>query len=235
MAACRTALNKEAMALLERWRFSLLLVLLVGAFFLQPVADGTNVGRSLHLLFYAGIFGAVVHLSGEALGYTRFGAAIIVAWAGMSLLTTFVGGTGLGLVALIVTLLLVGWITACTVGLLFYEAKADGDALAGAVFGYFLLALLWSVLYVAIEASAPGSIGVDREVGHVRTEMLYFSLVTITTLGYGDILPISPFAKIAAGIEAALGTLYLAILIGRIVGALKPPHRKARGTGGPGE
>ena len=44
-------------------------------------------------------------------------------------------------------------------------------------------------------------------------------LVTITTLGYGDISPLTPFARIGAGLEAATGTLYIAILIARIVGA----------------
>jgi len=44
--------------------------------------------------------------------------------------------------------------------------------------------------------------------------------VTITTLGYGDISPVAPFARISAGLEAATGTLYIAILIARIIGSL---------------
>ena len=52
--------------------------------------------------------------------------------------------------------------------------------------------------------------------------MLYFSLITVTTAGYGDITPVTPIAQISAALEAALGTLYLAILIGRIVGQLAP-------------
>ena len=52
--------------------------------------------------------------------------------------------------------------------------------------------------------------------------MLYFSLVTVTTAGYGDITPVTSIAQISAALEAALGTLYLAILIGRIVGQLSP-------------
>ncbi|MHA1529074.1 MAG: ion channel [Alphaproteobacteria bacterium] len=44
--------------------------------------------------------------------------------------------------------------------------------------------------------------------------------MTITTLGYGDISPVAPFARIGAGVEATMGTLYIAILVARIVGAL---------------
>ena len=52
--------------------------------------------------------------------------------------------------------------------------------------------------------------------------MLYFSLVTVTTVGYGDIAPATSVAQICAALEAALGTLYIAVLIGRIVGQLAP-------------
>ena len=55
--------------------------------------------------------------------------------------------------------------------------------------------------------------------------MLYFSLITVTTAGYGDITPVTSTAQISAALEAALGTLYLAILIGRIVGQLGPGLR----------
>ena len=52
--------------------------------------------------------------------------------------------------------------------------------------------------------------------------MLYFSIITVTTAGYGDIAPVTSVAQICAALEAALGTLYIAILIGRIVGQLAP-------------
>ena len=49
------------------------------------------------------------------------------------------------------------------------------------------------------------------------TQFLYFSLTTLTTLGYGDITPINPFARIWATLEAVVGTLYVAILVARLV------------------
>ena len=57
--------------------------------------------------------------------------------------------------------------------------------------------------------------------------MLYFSIITVTTAGYGDITPVTSVAQISAALEAALGTLYLAILIGRIVGQLAPGLRRS--------
>lgn len=220
--------------LVERWRFSLLLALLVGAFFLQPLLSGNAAGEAAGVLIYAAILAAVTHLAQGVVGFARAGAGVVALWAVAALLSQATGAPGVGAATLAATVLLVGWVTACTLGLLLGEAKADGDALAGAVFGYFLIALLWSVLFLALESWAPGSVALPEGTEHPGTDMLYFSLVTLTTLGYGDILPVSPFAKILAGIEAAVGTLYLAVLIGRIVGALKAP-RAARGRQGAGE
>ncbi len=49
------------------------------------------------------------------------------------------------------------------------------------------------------------------------TQFLYFSLTTVTTLGYGDITPISPVARIWATLEAVTGVLYIAVLVARLV------------------
>ena len=66
---------------------------------------------------------------------------------------------------------------------------------------------------------SPGAFTLAAD-GDPFADLLYFSLVTITTLGYGDISPVAPFARISAGLEAATGTLYIAILIAHIVGSL---------------
>ena len=87
------------------------------------------------------------------------------------------------------------------------------------MFGYFLLVVGWALFFDAMETWSPGAFALAAD-GDPFTELLYFSLVTITTLGYGDISPVAPFARISAGLEAATGTLYIAILIARIVGAL---------------
>jgi voltage-gated potassium channel Kch len=52
-----------------------------------------------------------------------------------------------------------------------------------------------------------------------RATLLYFSLVTLTTLGYGDLLPVTPFARIVAALEAVTGVLYIAITVARLVAA----------------
>jgi voltage-gated potassium channel Kch len=142
-------------------------------------------------------------------------------WAAFSLLTVLHDGVD-GALGVVVFAGILGALSVwCTLHALFRQPDADLDGLFGAVFGYFLVALVFSQIYVGLEMLAPGSFVLPDD-GEARDALLYFSLVTLTTLGYGDIVPVSPVARLAAGVEAAVGTLYIAILIGRIVGAMKP-------------
>ena len=99
--------------------------------------------------------------------------------------------------------------------------QATGDTIASAVSGFLLLAMLWATLYSIVEMVWPGSYLVHDQVigahptGH--TVFFYYSLVTITTLGYGDIVPGTPGAGLLASLEAVVGQLYVAILVARIV------------------
>ena len=89
---------------------------------------------------------------------------------------------------------------------------------------YLMMGLLWSFIYTLLVAIDPDSIKlasiIDWEEGvrDVFSEMYYFSFVTLTTLGYGDILPVSRLARSLATMEAILGQLYLAVIIASLVG-----------------
>lgn len=91
------------------------------------------------------------------------------------------------------------------------------EVLSAAIAIYFLLAAIFSLMYVVIETLAPGAFisSIGAEITWQR--LTYFSLVTISTLGYGDIVPVAPAAQSLSAMEASIGTLYIAILIGRFV------------------
>jgi len=98
------------------------------------------------------------------------------------------------------------------------------DTIAGAICFYLLLGVIWAFIYALIELAHPGSF-LDRgrpvgAAGHhsLVPELLYLSLVTLSTLGYGDILPVTPQARMLAALEGIIGPLYLAVLIARLVG-----------------
>jgi ion channel len=82
---------------------------------------------------------------------------------------------------------------------------------------YLLLALLWTALYLAMDAFYPGSIQMGNHPAERDTELLYFSLITLSTIGYGDIVPLSGEARILAALEGVTGVLYIAITVALLV------------------
>jgi hypothetical protein len=97
----------------------------------------------------------------------------------------------------------------------------------GAVCGYLLLGMAWGVLYAMLDTAWPGSFEVgSRLAEQVRADQsrvplfTYYSFVTLTTVGYGDVTPLSTPARTCAWLEALTGQFYLAVLVAGLVGAL---------------
>jgi hypothetical protein len=86
---------------------------------------------------------------------------------------------------------------------------------------YLLLGTLWVLFYLPLLSYDPGAFNFPSpiEPGTRSTTLQYFSYVTLTTLGYGDVYPINPWARALAVLEALTGTLFLAVLISRLVGS----------------
>lgn len=110
------------------------------------------------------------------------------------------------------------------------KKEVTGDTIAAASCGYFLLGVWWAGVYALMEALKPGSFNLpaaaaDPFADGALTSMwfLYFSFVTITTLGYGDVTPASVAAGMIASTEAVVGQLYVAILIARLVAMVSHP------------
>lgn len=109
-------------------------------------------------------------------------------------------------------------------------ATVTRHTIAGAISVYLLLSVIWALNFSLLELAHPGSflIGGHRLAGspHSRRslppELLYLSLVSLTTVGYGDIVPSTPPAQRLAALEALMGQLYLAVLIARLVGLRVP-------------
>jgi hypothetical protein len=87
---------------------------------------------------------------------------------------------------------------------------------------YLLLGMLWFALYNAIDAVSPDAIlnkGLTQ--AERQSELLYFSLVTLSTIGYGDVVPVQSEVRMLAALEGITGVLYVAITVALLVGAYK--------------
>jgi voltage-gated potassium channel Kch len=130
----------------------------------------------------------------------------------------------------LIATMLVGYIVVFTILVIalsedvFRDGPVDMNRIIGASCIYFVLGLVWALVYSLLETVQPGSfrfydaLGSGGLVQDKVSEFIYFSNVTLTTLGYGDIVPISQPARMFASLEAIVGQLYVAIIIARMVG-----------------
>lgn len=106
------------------------------------------------------------------------------------------------------------------------------DKLHAAVSAYILIALLWMVFYGVVDGLAPGSFLVgDRSSAHVPLswqDYLFFSFVTLTSTGYGHVVPASRSAQSFAILEQLSGVFFVAVLIARLAGLYRPGNTTRR-------
>jgi voltage-gated potassium channel len=110
-------------------------------------------------------------------------------------------------------------------GTIFRRRDVTADAVLGAVGGYLIAGAAFANLYSAIELLQPGSFSINSSIivelenWHSRRFLFgYFSLVTLTTMGYGDITPVSPGAASLSWLEAVFGQFYMAVVVAQLVG-----------------
>jgi hypothetical protein len=121
------------------------------------------------------------------------------------------------LLARLVCLALIG---AALLGQVFRPGRVTVHRVLGAVAVYVLLATAWGTAYQALAILRPGSL--RGAAGAATTdEAMWLSFITITTTGYGDVLPVSSLARSLAALEALVGVLFPAILISRLVSLVR--------------
>jgi hypothetical protein len=104
-----------------------------------------------------------------------------------------------------------------------HSGRVTSDKIFAALCVYLLLGFVWTYAYALLDDMQPGSFadstetGRTDEVGRIM-QLRYFSFATLTTLGYGDVLPRSSTARTMATLEAVMGQIYLAVLVARLVG-----------------
>lgn len=103
------------------------------------------------------------------------------------------------------------------------SGKVTWDKIYGAICAYLLLGFAWTFAYSLMEEAQPGSFtfsasSTPHDLVSRVMQLRYFSFVTLATVGYGDIVPVSAAARTTALLEAMLGQFYLVALVGRLVG-----------------
>lgn len=227
MVNIEESIARSLLARFFRWRFSLLLLALLSVMLVHPlVQQETNLTLGLAAISTAVMVSVLITL------FQSKRARIIAALLGIpSLIVLFAGRFVIVNThgALIVTLhaFPIAFLSLTVVVILartFTEGSVTVDRINGAFCGYLMIGLTFGHLYCLAEWAQPGSISIHERLGafpgdlHHRFSMLcYFSLVTLTTVGFGDIAPISPGARTLAWMEAVIGQFYVAVVVAQLV------------------
>jgi hypothetical protein len=128
-----------------------------------------------------------------------------------------------------------GYVIAALLGFIFRGRRVTRETLAAAMCVYLLLGAMWALAYSTCAALEPSPFAISGQAEPAPTmriarsgsvTVLYFSYTTLTTVGYGDIVPTSAFTRMLANVEALAGQLYLTVLVARLV-SLHIAHAQA--------
>jgi len=122
------------------------------------------------------------------------------------------------------------WLTWLVAHQVLFTGEIDTNKIVGAICIYMLLGLIWAMLYLFIAEAAPGAFNGMTQAPWLDNfaTAVYFSFVTITTLGYGDISPVLPLARFLVYMEAIIGVFYMAILVASLIGVRMSDREAAR-------
>lgn len=206
-----------------RWipRNAALLVFLLALIILSPTVGHGFSGLVFELMF-DGILLSGVYSVGPGKHRWPFLILTVIALA-VRWGEQLSGAPALDVGALFITVLWLAYAIALLVGHLFQRRDVTVDTILGAIVVYLLIAVAFMVAFEILELRNPGAFSglpenAARDRGALGSSMMYLSLVCISTMGFGDIVPVSDIARPVAVLEGVVGQLYLAVMIARLVG-----------------
>ena len=219
------------------WHLSLLLgLLLVVVFILYPMGDrGPLVGVVLQAFF------SLILLSGVSLVTSRravrlLTAALAIGTAAVGWVRVYAPSQRLAVIGVAMWMAFFAMLAAMILVRVFSEGRINLHRIQGAVAVYLLLGVIWAGAYRLVMEVAPAAFNPPPagDEATLMSRLVYFSFVTLTTVGYGDVTAVYPAARSLALLEALTGQLFPAVLIARLV-SLEVSHREDRRRGAAGD
>jgi voltage-gated potassium channel len=223
----RPTLATTSATIHRRWRFAVVLLASLLLAVAQPLMSGLLEERASFDVFFSLLIAAVILLVFEEKEHRRVAISL-----GLAALLGVWASHGLDGPASRAFLVAAHLAAVCFFAFALYRIlravfvrQVSGDAIFGAVCGYILLGIIWTLLYSAVETACPESFRlpasetVESATGRpARGTLSYYSFITLATVGYGDVTPVTPLARTLAWMEAITGQFYLAILVAGLVG-----------------
>jgi hypothetical protein len=212
-------------------KYTYLLVSLLFLFLISPLFEGLYVANFIVSIFFFAVLVSAVYALSQNKGLFVFSILLLCPALVGNWSVFFVESLSLEVIGRSFSALFLAYSAICMMNHVFREDHVTTDTIAGAICVYLLIGLTWAYLYSVTELLLPGSFIFEpfttRSPGslvHDKSSLFfYYSFVTLTTLGYGDISPITPPARSLSMLEAMIGPIYLTVLVARLV-ALQISH-----------
>ena len=204
-------------------RFLYLALSLLGYLLLTPFLQDILRLQLIYMLFMTAVLLTSVFAVSSDRRHTVTAAALAVPMLLLDWMAYIYPSKALSLGANLVTLLFMGCVIVLILKFIFTTREVNRHVIFGAISVYLLIGFSWSILYSILENLSPGSfsqspVSAASQPADVPASFAYFSFVTITTLGYGDITPLTRKAQSLAVGEAIIGQIYMTVLIAWLVG-----------------
>ena len=211
--------NTSLKSYLLRRRFFFLLILLVFMIVITPFLEDFSGFRFIVDIVVSAILIAAIFAISDKKHKMILALFLVVPRIGVLWGEYFVHFEPASVVGEILEILFYGFAISQIVNFIRKEKEVTTEVIYAAVVVYLLIAALWADLYKLLETQVPGSFSLpEGQIKNDRLVFLYFSIVTITTLGYGDITPLTDRAGGLAAVEAFTGQIYLVVLVAWLVG-----------------
>ena len=210
--------------------FPLLFVATAVNYVLNGFAAPTAIGKALLVAGHVAVLVAGLYVLSGSRITVRVGLVMLAAYLGFAcglwrldpptgrvLLDSFVSGYLIGLLGVVLREV-------------FRPSTSERDAVVGALTGFLLILSAFMRLHGLIEALSPGAYRADPALaGRPEAQLIpvfqYFSTITLTTVGYGDIVPVSEAARLVTGLQAITGQVYLAVVVAILVSRVAAARR----------
>ncbi|MEM7228408.1 MAG: potassium channel family protein [Planctomycetota bacterium] len=191
---------------------------------IDPSPPGV-LGSVLMTVFFSGVMLTSVHAVGHSHRVLIIGFLLAVPAVATKVAREFLTGDIITVTDHVSDIIFLAFIVVELLRALFAARAVTANLIACSMCTYLILALWFASVAGLLECLVPGAYQVLTEVGddvsiasQAGDIAVYYSFITITTLGYGDIVPMIPASRMLAGVEAIVGQFYMAILVARLVG-----------------
>ena len=216
MTISRSPLNSLSHS---KQRFLVLLCLILGLMVLVPIIHRFFAVKILIDIFLTAIVISMVYTVSDKKGHVIIGLVLAIVMVTFLWLQHFQPNKWIAAISMLAGALFGAVVIISLLGFMLRSDDVNFEIISAAILVYLVAAIMWAFTYSLLELLDPASFNVElkRPEGYLLL-FQYYSFVTITTLGYGDITPVSDVAKAFSILEAVVGQLYLVVVVAWLVG-----------------